>query len=249
MQKNKKMFLSKKNTISYNYIWTKEKPMSYITEAYQKFLANLEYVNVDKKYKTIQITSSLSGEGKSTFLANIAYLLSQKNNKTILIDLDLRKPKVHRIYDIENSNGITDLLAERTTLDKAIKKNKHQGFDIIPSGERTTTVINLIESQKMNQVILSLREKYDYILIDSPPVINVSDALYISKFADAVVFAISQSQTKKSVAKEAVKLLRQNNVNVIGTVITQIDLKSRRYGYGYGYGYGYSYYNDYTKDD
>jgi len=221
--------------------------MSYITEAYQKFLANLEYVNVDKKYKTIQITSSLSGEGKSTFLANIAYLLSQKNNKTILIDLDLRKPKVHRIYDIENSNGITDLLAERTTLDKAIKKNKHQGFDVIPSGERTTTIINLIESQKMNQLILSLREKYDYILIDSPPVINVSDALYISKFADAVVFAISQSQTKKSVAKEAVKLLRQNNVNVIGTVITQIDLKNRRYGYSYGY--GYSYYNEYTKDD
>jgi len=247
MKKNKKMFLSKKNTMPYNYIWTKEKPLSYITEAYQKFLANLEYVNVDKKYKTIQITSSLSGEGKSTFLANVAYLLSQKNKKTILIDLDLRKPKVHRIYDIENSNGITDLLAERTTLDKAIKKNKHQGFDIIPSGERTTTVINLIESQKMNQLILSLREKYDYILIDSPPVINVSDALYISKFADAVVFAISQSQTKKSVAKEAVKLLRQNNVNVIGTVITQIDLKSRRYGYGYGYGYGY--YNDYTKDD
>ena len=99
----------------------------------------------------------------------------------------------------------------------------------------------------MNQLILSLREKYDYILIDSPPVINVSDALYISKFADAVVFAISQTQTKKSVAKEAVKLLRQNNVNVVGTVITQIDFKNRRYGYGYGY--GYSYYNDYTKDD
>ena len=145
MEKNTNKLLSKTNSLSYDFIWTKEKPMSFITEAYQKFLANLEYVNVDKKYKTIQITSSLSGEGKSTFLSNVAYLLAQKNKRIILIDLDLRKPKVHRIFGTENSDGITDLLTERTSLDKAIRRNKSLGFDCIPAGEKTSTVVNLIE--------------------------------------------------------------------------------------------------------
>jgi protein-tyrosine kinase len=118
--KNKLFNVKKKPP--YNYIWVKENPVSYITEGFQKFLANLEYVNVDQKYKVLQVTSSLTGEGKSTFFSNVAYLLSEKGHKVILVDLDLRKPKIHRIYDIENKNGITDILTERSTLENSIKK-------------------------------------------------------------------------------------------------------------------------------
>lgn len=170
MARNKKKVLSLKNTehIPYHFIWTKEKPISFITEAYQKFLANLEYVNIDKKYNVIQVTSSLSSEGKTTFSANVAYLLGQKGHKTILVDLDLRKPKVHMIFDVENNNGITDILTERTTLEKAVKKSETLGFDAITSGEKTTAVINLLESKKMVELIKKLKESYDYVLIDSP---------------------------------------------------------------------------------
>ena len=112
MKKNRSNLFNKKR-LPYNYIWTKENPISYITEGFQKFMANLEYYNIDRKYKVLQISSSLTREGKSTFISNVAYLLSQKGYKTILIDLDLRKPKIHRIYDVENVDGITDILSGR----------------------------------------------------------------------------------------------------------------------------------------
>ena len=244
MPNRNKEINNKRNILPYSYIWTKGNPIAFTTEMYQKFLANLEYVNVDKKLKVIQVTSSISGEGKSTFLSNVAYLLSKKGLKTILVDVDLRKPKVHRIYDVENNSGLTDVLAERETLEKAIKKEKKLGFDVLTSGEKTTAVTNLIESKKMLNLIEKLKSEYDYVLIDSPPVINVADALYISKFTDAVVFIVSQKITKKSVALEAIKILNLNQVNIIGTVLTQVDLRNNRYGYSYGYGYDY-----YNEDD
>lgn len=249
MSKLKNKFFNVKKTIPYSFIWSKEKPLSYITEAYQKFLANLEYVNIDRKIKALQVTSSLSGEGKSTFLSNCAFLLAQKKYKTIIIDLDLRKPKVHKIFNVENSRGVTEFLAGRISLEKAIKTNSEYGFDVLTSGEKTSAVINLIESKKMNELFAELKQKYDYILVDSPPVINVSDPLYISKLADAVVFILAQSETKRALVKEAVNLLKRNNINVIGAVVTQLDLKNTRYGYGYGYGYSYGYGYDYKEDE
>ena len=248
MAKRNNKFLLKRNILPYNYIWTKENPISYITESYQKFLVNLEYVNVDNEYKVIQVTSSVSGEGKSTFLSNVAFLLSQKGYKTVLLDLDLRKPKVHRIYSIENKVGVTEILSEKVSINQAIQKDKKYGFDVITSGEKTNAVINLLQSKKMFSLVAELKKEYDYVLVDSPPIINVSDGLYISKLADAVLFVISQEETKRGLVKEANKLLKQNDVNVIGAIMTQVDLRKNTYGYGYGYGYGYDYSYE-SKDD
>jgi len=238
-----------KKNLPYDYIWSREKPISFTTESYQKILANLEYVNVDKKYKVIQVTSSISSEGKTTFFSNIAYLLAQKKLKTILIDLDLRKPKVHKIYNCPNDKGVTEVLSGRSNLEESIRKNKSYGFDVLTSGERTNAVVNLIQSNKMKDLIKELRKTYDYVLIDSPPVINVSDALYISKFTDGVIFVIAQSKTRRGIIKEAVNLLKRNKVDIIGSAITQVDIKRSRYGYGYGYGYGYSYEYEEPKND
>lgn len=235
---------SKNKNIPYNYIWTKNNPMSFITESFQKFLANLEYINVDKKYKVLQVTSSISGEGKSTFFSNVAYLLGQKKLKILLIDLDFRKPKVHKIFNIENNNGMTDLLADRVSLEDAIHHDKSMGFDVITSGEKTSAVTNLLESKKLKKMLEELKEHYDYILLDSPPLINVSDSLYISKLSDAVVFVISLDKTKRMLVREANKLIKQNNIKCIGAVLTQVDLKNKRYGYSYGYGYSYNYYQE-----
>jgi protein-tyrosine kinase len=248
MAKNRNNIFDKNKHIPYDYLWVKENKISHITEEYQKFLANLEYINVDKKFKTIQVTSALTSEGKTTFLANVAYLLAQKKYKTIVVDLDLRKPKIHYMYNVENKNGITDILSGRKSLEEGIKKDKNYGFDILNSGEKTLAITNLIESNKMQELFSKLREMYDYILIDSPPIINVSDPLYISKYSDAMVFIIGSDKTKRKLVKDAVRSLKNNNVNIIGAVITQIDMNKKGYGYSYGYGYGYGYSYEYSDD-
>ena len=235
MAKNK----SKRNLkLPYNYVYAKEHPSNYITEAYQKFIINLEFINLDGKYKVFQVTSSLGAEGKSTFIGNIAFLLAKKGLKVCVIDLDLRKPKIHRIIDVANEKGVSDYLSGKINLTEAIVKSS-LGFDVMVRGENTDAVVNVLTSEKLKALLFTLKEKYDYILVDSPPVILVSDSLYIAKIVDATVFAISQSETSRKVVKEAVDLLKQNQVNIIGVIMLQVNFKNSSYGYGYGYGYSY----------
>lgn len=223
----------------YDYIVTKEQPLSYTAESFQKVLINLDYANIDQKYKVIQFTSTLASEGKSTFVSNMAYLLGQKGKKVILLDLDLRKPKMHRVFNAANQSGLTDYLSGKVPFEGLIQKNEGMEIDYIVTGEKTTAVVNVLESNKLKELILKLKETYDYILVDSPPVIAVSDALYISKFSDAVIFVVAQGVAKKSLVKEAIQTLRHNNVPIIGTVLTQVNIKNSGYGYGYDYTYKY----------
>ena len=223
----------------YDYIVSKEQPMSYTTESFQKVLINLDYVNIDGNYKVIQFTSTLAAEGKTTFISNMAYLMSQRGKKVCLIDLDLRKPKINRIFKVPNDNGLTDYLSGKIAFDQLIQHDKELGFDYIVSGEKTTAVINVLEAKKLEDLIAKLRETYDYVLLDTPPIIAVSDALYIAKHTDGVIFIVSHNHAKKSMVKEAISNLRRNNVDIIGTILTQVDLKHGEYGYGYDYSYKY----------
>jgi protein-tyrosine kinase len=202
-------------------------------------LINLDYANIDGNYKVIQFTSTLASEGKSTFVSNIAYLLGQKSKKVVLIDLDLRKPKMHRVFNVPNKNGLTDYLSGKISFDKVVQTSSDLGIDFIVTGEKTTAVVNVLEANKLKELIQKLRETYDYVLLDTPPVIAVSDALYISKLADGIIFVVAYGNTKKSLVKEAIHTLKHNHVNIIGTVLTQVNLKSGEYGYGYDYTYKY----------
>jgi len=166
-------------------------------------------------------------------------LMGQKGQKVILLDLDLRKPKMNRVFNVPNKNGLTDYLAGKISLDEAINHSDDIGIDFINAGEKTTSVINVLEAKKLKELIAQLREIYDYVLLDTPPVISVSDALYISKLADGVIFIVAQGKAKKVLVKDAIKTLKEYGVNILGIVFTQFDMKS-----GYGYGQDYSYYSD-----
>ncbi len=223
----------------YDYLITKYDPLSFVTESFQKVIINLEYANVDGDYKVIQFTSTLPSEGKSTFVSNLSYLMGQKGKKVILLDLDLRKPKMNRVFNVPNKDGLTDYLAGKISLDKAINHSEDIGIDFITAGEKTSAVINVLEAKKLKELIKHLRETYDYVLLDTPPVISVSDALYISNLADTVMFIVAQGRAKKVLVKEAIKSLKDHKVNILGVVFTQFDIKS-----GYGYTQDYSYYSD-----
>jgi len=235
----KKSIFNGEHTEKYDYLVTKEQPLSYTAESFQKVLINLDYANIDGKHKVIQFTSTLASEGKSTFVSNMAYLLGNKGKKIILIDLDLRKPKLNRVFNATNRDGLTDYLSGKIDFNKVVCHSEELGIDYIVAGEKTTAVVNVLEAQKLKDLLTKLRETYDYILLDTPPVIAVSDALYVARIADGVIFVVAQGVAKKSLVKEAVLTLKSNHVNILGVVLTQVNLKSGAYGYGYDYSYKY----------
>lgn len=223
----------------YDYIVTKEQPLSFVTESFQKVIINLDYINLDGKYKVIQFTSTLAAEGKTTFISNLAYLIANKGKKVILVDLDLRKPKIHRVFDVPNVLGLNDYLTDKISYESLIHKSKYENLDYINVGEKTTAIINILEAQKLKDLISKLREEYDYVLLDTPPVIAVSDALFISKISDGIIFIVAQNIAKKNLVKEAIQTFKSRDINILGTILTQVDLRSKEYGYGYDYSYKY----------
>lgn len=236
---NTKKLFNGERTEKYDYLVTKEQPLSYTTESFQKVIINLDYANIDGNHKVIQFTSTLAKEGKSTFVSNLAYLLGQKGKKVVLMDLDLRKPKLYRVFNTINREGLTDYLSGKIDYTQLVRHSEEVGIDYIVAGEKTTAVVNVLEAKKLKELITKLRDEYDYVLLDTPPVIAVSDSLYIARLADGVIFIVAQNTAKKTLVKEAIQTLRNNHVEIIGTVFTQVSLKHGDYGYGYDYSYKY----------
>src|SRR5690554_3726577 len=231
-------FFKKELNAEYDYLVTYEQPLSYVAEAFQKALVNLEYINIDNQFKVIQFTSTLAGAGKTTFISNISHLMGKK---VVIVDLDLRKPKINRIFRAPNEKGVTDYLTGKIDYKTLVNYSEKLNIHYIVAGEKTTAVVNVLEAQKLKDLIAKLREEFDYVILDSPPIIAVSDGLYISRLADGVIFVVAQNETKRSVVDEAINTLRRNNVNIIGTVFTQVSVKnSDLLAYTYGYGYGYT---------
>lgn len=236
------MQLIKKNQLQkriedYTYLVCKEKPLSYITESFQKVVLNIETANIDHNVKVIQITSTQPDEGKSTLITNVGYLLAKQNKKTLLIDLDLRRPKLHKIFKTANDTGFIDYIIGKVELEQIIHTCPTSGADFIVSGTKTQLISNVLTSNKLFEMIHQLKNNYDYILLDSPPVLSVSDALYISKLSDAVIYVIAQDRAKKNYIKEGVELLKQQKANILGTVLTQKNQQTSDYNKNYYKGY------------
>ena len=223
-------------------IITKIEPDSISAEAYRRIKVSLDFSSIDKKIKVVQICSSIKGEGKTITLLNLAATYAENGKKVIVVDLDLRKPKCHRAFQIENKDGLNDVLLGSVKLEDAIKHSDELGFDLLNSGKRTSSVSSIIESQHLKDIILELKEKYDMVLVDCPPVLAVSDPVVISSFCDGVLFVVSQLRTERKMAKEAIKVLKNGNANILGVVFTEIQTKEGPY-----YNYNYYYYGDNKK--
>src|SRR5690606_20902949 len=123
-------------------------------------------------------------------------------------------PKINRIFKAPNENGLTDYLAGRVKYEELVQFSESLHTHFIVAGERTTAVVNVLETQKLKDLIARLRQEFDYVLVDAPPVIAVSDALYIARITDAVIFVVAQNEAKRSIINDALKTLKQNDVNV-----------------------------------
>lgn len=178
-------------------------------------------------------TSSLAGEGKTTTISNIASVMTESNKKVLLIDLDLRKPAVHKQFKISNKKGITDLLLNKDDYKNYIH-NVYLGLDVITSGNIPTNPTELLNSNSIKELIKELSLEYDYVLLDTPPIMLVSDPLTITSFSDAVILTVAYSEIEKEIAKKSVDALLRVNANIIGTVLNKIPVtKHNKYYYNY----------------
>ena len=225
-------------------IITVEEPLSLAAESYRRIKTSLEFSNVDKQPQVIQFCSSMQGEGKSVTVLNLAATYAEDGRKVIVVDLDFRRPKLHRSFRIENKNGVTDVLAGNLKLDEAIKHGEN-GIDCLNRGSSVPYPTAVLGSDNLAKVFAELRKKYEYIIVDCPPILAVSDATIIARLCDGCVFVISQSKTEKNAAKESVKILRDNNVNILGVVFGGITSKNSD---SYSSKYKYYYQNYYGKD-
>lgn len=189
-------------------------------EPYNNLLTNIFFASPENPYKVICITSSNAGELKSKTIANTAYCAATNGKKVIVVDLDTRKPTQHKIFGVSKSIGFVNYITGQVDVDHMIKHTS-AGVDIITTGINIVNPTALITSQKAKELIKELRERYDYIFIDTPPVYSCTDILHIAPLADGVVYNVAVSETKKNLVKECIAQLKQANVNIIGISCTK----------------------------
>ncbi len=230
------------------------KPNSTIAESFRALRSNIQFLfNQNQKSKTIVVTSSVSGEGKTLCAENMATVFAMSGKNTILVGLDLRKPKMHTDFDADNSTGIVNYLIGERTLDEVIEKTQIDRLDIITSGPVPPNPSELLISEYTDDLFNKLKEKYEYIVIDTPPVGLVADALELFKYSDAIMYIIRQDYTQRGMPKMIDSKYENSEVKNISYVLNDFEVKNRYgggYNYGYGYGYGYGKYgNGYHKNE
>jgi non-specific protein-tyrosine kinase len=190
------------------------------SESYRMIRSNIQFMTIDKPIRSVLITSSLPGEGKSTTAANLGVVMAQADLKTIIIDSDLRRPTQHKIFQLPNTDGLTDLLrASEPDLNHYLKETAIPNLYVLPSGTLPSNPSELLGSQRMSRLLTDLREFADVIIADSPPVIAFTDAAVLSTRMDGVVLVTLAGQTRLDIVRQAIRNLRQVGASLLGAVL------------------------------
>lgn len=219
------------------------KKYSGVTECYNRLKDNLLYINNDDSVKVVQVESAVSGEGKTTLICNLAVSVAMNEKKVCIVDLDFRKPRVHRTFAVENENGMAEYLLGKIDKQALIKKTSYN-VDVVNRGGRIDNASLALTCSKFVTLMKELREEYDFVFVDAPPVLQISDYVNISRVTDGVIFVAAAGFTKRDQVKDAFYEMKKNNINVIGTVMTFVKKRGGYSKYYYNY-YGRKYYNNY----
>ncbi|MEG1003848.1 CpsD/CapB family tyrosine-protein kinase [Clostridium sp.] len=211
----------------------KNDPRSVSSESYRNLRTSLEYSSIDKAIKTLVVTSSEAGEGKSTVAGNLAYVLSQGGKRVIIIDCDLRKPSLHRKFGISNGVGLTNCLVGKCKLSDAII-NVDERLDVLTSGENPPNPADVVNSRMMEELLELLKSTYDHIIIDTPPVRAVTDGQILAGKCDGTLLVIKAEKTKSDSIIQGYKELEKVKANVLGSVLNGAST-NRREAYYYEY--------------
>ena len=212
-------------------------------EVYRNIRTNIEYSAVGKNVKAINVTSSIPSESKSTTSLNLAMIYATKYANVLLIDADLRKATQHRYLKLSNSRGLTNALIEygetKKISSKCFQFIEDESFvgklSVLTSGVKVPNPSELLSSQIFEDFINELKGLYDFIIIDCPPIMLVSDAIPIGNVVDGTIFVCSSQLTGRKDAKASIEILQKNNVNILGTVLSQVEVEKDKYNNYYYY--------------
>lgn len=217
-----------------------ENPKSAMAECARFIRTNLLFMSPDKPIQTMTVTSPSPQEGKTTMSVSLSIVMAQSGSRTLLIDTDLRKPRLHRALGLSNDVGVSSIIAGQATIEEAIHATDVPGLDILVCGPIPPNPAEIFHTDKFHNVLKQLQEKYDRIICDSPPVGAVTDPVILSALTDGTILVTKSEKTSIVSARQSLRALSDANTNLLGVVLNDVNLESRRYG-----GYYYQYYRRY----
>ena len=206
-------------------------------EGFRTLRTNLQFLSADKPLKVLVISSSAAAEGKTTIAMNLATSLAQMGQRVLLVDSDLRRPTLYKSFNLAAAPGLSNLLVGKAELSTVIKKTPIEGLQVLPAGPIPPMPAELLGSHRMRELLNQLRQQFDTVLLDSPPVIAVTDATLLATMADGLLLVVNCGRTTQDQAKAALLTLEKAGIRPLGVVMNQVD---RRKGYGYYYSYYHS---------
>jgi capsular exopolysaccharide synthesis family protein len=213
------------------------RPLSGIAEAARSIRTNLLFMNPDRPYKTLLVTSAAPSEGKTTIACSIAIALAQGGQRVCIVDCDLRRPRLHRIFDRVGDKGVTNVLVGDATIEEVAKPTVVDKLWSIPAGPIPPNPADVLHSEAFKRFLVDLAAKFDRVIVDSAPLVAVTDSAVISTQTDGTVFVVRAFKTSKHLSAQGLRVLRDVDARIVGAVLNAVDLNRQEYSYYYHYQY------------
>ncbi len=220
-----------------------EAPGSAASEAYRVIRNSLDFINFEHDLHTLMVTSAAPAEGKSSVAANLAMSLTQTGKKVVLVSCDFRRPTTEQFFSVNNAVGLSEVLLGTHSLKSALQRPGDEQLLVLTAGKMPPNPNELLGSAKMQEIIESLKQWGDWVIIDTPPVLAVADPVSVSRWVDGVVIVSKAGESTREAAQKSVELLGKVKARIIGVVVWGLDESKNRAGYGYGYYTGGYYYH------
>ena len=220
-----------------------ERPRSGINEAYRSLRTNLQFSSLDKPLRAILVTSGAASEGKSTTVANLGIALAKADKKVLLVDSDLRRPVLHKCFNLDNDKGLSNVLIKECLLDAAVKPTAVENLSVLTSGPIPPNPAEMVGSEKMHELINLMRDQFDMIVFDSPPTVAVTDAAVLAPLMDGIILVIKAGRTPSDLCRRSRTLLDKTQTPILGAILNDITPQVGAYYYYYHDRY-YHYYTD-----
>ncbi|MBQ8966178.1 CpsD/CapB family tyrosine-protein kinase [Ruminococcus sp.] len=224
-----------------------------VTEAYKNLRTNISFALSTKNNRIFAVSSALASEGKSTVAANIAITLAQNNSKVLLIDGDLRKPVQHKVFELKNDVGISTLIGGLNSFKEVVNAGVIDNLDIVTCGPIPPNPSELLGSDNMKSLLTQLSSRYDYIIVDTPPINIVTDALTLLDTIAGILLVAKHAQSTYDALEQAIDSIKLADGALLGVVVNNMSVTGGKYGgkysYKYKYSYGYSYSSSGDEDE